>query len=172
MAVAQYRVAVGDTENFLELVADEKDRFPLSLQLGDDRVKLLDFLVGQGGRRLVHNDDLGIDRQRAGDGDEVFARNPEIAKPRVGRDFDLKFLKDRLGACSHRLPVEKTQASTDRVTHEDIFDDGEFIKQDRLLVRRGDPEMKSGFGVRDGNVFTMEHNATCISCVDAGQDLD
>ena len=58
------------------------------------------------------------------------------------------------------------------MTHEDIFDHGELVKQYCLLVRRGDSKMESGFGVRDGNVITIEHDTTRIRCVDAGQNLD
>ena len=49
-AVAEDRVAVGDPEDLLELVADEEDRLALALQLGDDRVELLDLLVGRARR--------------------------------------------------------------------------------------------------------------------------
>ena len=45
LAVAKHGVIVGDPEDLVELVADEQDRLALGLQLLDQLVKLLDFLV-------------------------------------------------------------------------------------------------------------------------------
>ena len=95
-AVAEDAVMVGDAEDLLELVADEEDRLPLALQLGDDRVELLHLLVGERRGRLVHDDDLGVDGERARDRDEVLARDGEVAEPHVGIDVDLQLAEDRL----------------------------------------------------------------------------
>ena len=86
LAVAEHRVAVGDAVDLVELVADEQDRLAVALQELDQLEELLDFLGRQRGRRLVHDDDLRVDRHGARDRDQMLVGDAEIAQPRVGID--------------------------------------------------------------------------------------
>ena len=65
-AVAQNGDALGDLEDLVETMADENDADAGTLQLADQGEQRIDLVPGQGGRRLVHDDELGIRRQARG----------------------------------------------------------------------------------------------------------
>ena len=70
-AVAQHEVAVGEGEDFVELVRDEDDALALIAQAANDAVEIVDFLARERGGRLVEDHHLGFLRQRARNFDEV-----------------------------------------------------------------------------------------------------
>ncbi|MCY1382997.1 hypothetical protein D9M69_710790 [compost metagenome] len=61
-SVAKHGVAIGDAEDLVELVADEQDGLAVRLQPFDQRIEFVNFLVRERRRRLVHDDDAGVDR--------------------------------------------------------------------------------------------------------------
>ena len=104
-SVAEDRETFGDLVDLFELVADEQDRLPLPLQPLDDAEEILDLLVGQGRRRLVHDDDAGLDRERPRDGDEVALRDRKVLQPGIGADRRV----DRGGAAPPRARSWRAQ---------------------------------------------------------------
>ena len=71
LAVAQHRHAVGDREHFLQLVADKDDRDAVIAQLFEQLEQRGGLVLGDRGRRLVQQQDLGLQRQRFGDLDDL-----------------------------------------------------------------------------------------------------
>ena len=51
-----------------------------------------------------------------------------------------------LGALAHRAPVEAAAESARGVAHEDVFRDGQFGKQQQLLIDRRHPGASGVFG--------------------------
>ncbi len=155
----------------LELVADEEDRLAGRLQLADDAVELLHLLVGERGGRLVHDDDLGVHGKGARDGDQMLARDGEIAEARRRIEVDLELVEDRLGARVHRLPVEQPEAAGERMAEEDVLGDGELVEEHRLLVGRRDAAHEGDLGVADLDGRAVHQDLAGIGRVDAGEDL-
>ena len=85
-AVAQYRDPVGDAEDLVHPVADEHHSHALLAQRGDDREELLHFALRQRGRRLVHDQDARLQRERTGDLDQLLLGGPEAAEFRADVD--------------------------------------------------------------------------------------
>ena len=149
-AVAEDGVAVGDAEDLVELVADEEDRLALGLQLLDQREELGDLLVRERGGRLVHDDDAGVDRERAGDGDEVLVGDAEVAQPRARVDARRADAGEHgAGVGVHPLPVDQAEAGARGVAEEDVLGDRELVEEHGLLVDRGDAGGGGGVGGRE-----------------------
>ena len=55
LAVPEDRIAVRNAEDLIELVTDEEDRLAFGLQAFHQLVGFLDFLVGERGGRLIHD---------------------------------------------------------------------------------------------------------------------
>jgi len=171
LAVAEDRVAVGDAEDLIELVRDEEDGLVLPLQLIDEVVKLLDFLVGQGGGGFVHDDDAGVDRKRAGDGDKVLVGDAKIAKPHVGIDLRTDAMQDLPRLIDHPLGVDQAEASARGMAEEDVLGHRKLIEKHGFLMDRGDPcgsRVLRG-GKADG--CAIDPDRAAIGLVDTGQDL-
>ena len=153
LAVAEHRVAVGDPVDLIEFVADEQDRLAFLLQEFDQQEQVFDFLVAQRCRRLVHDDDLRIDRHGTRDRDQMLAGNAEILQPgtRVDACADRRQHFARVGA--HRLPVDGAEPRLRCVAEEDVFGDREIVEQHRLLVDGGDAAFEGRMRAREVDGF-------------------
>ena len=105
--IAQDGVIIGQLEDFIELMRDKQDRFAVLLQTLNDVIKLQDFMLGEGGGRLIEDHHLGVESQRPGNrhhvplGDaEGFQRGPRV-------DLDFQPGEDLAGSAVHRRPVER-----------------------------------------------------------------
>ena len=78
-AVAEHRHLVGDLEQLVHLVGDVDDALALGLERPDDLEQMLDFALGQRGRRLVHDENIGIVRDRLGDLDHLAIGDGKVA---------------------------------------------------------------------------------------------
>ena len=56
---------------------------PWRLQLADDGEELFDLVRRQGGGRLIHDQDAGLERQRAGDLDGLLLGDRQVAAQSV-----------------------------------------------------------------------------------------
>ena len=69
LALEHDRDPVGQVEHVVDVVADQEDAEPFLLQLGDQLVDLGRLGRPEGRRRLVHDQDLGVEMDRARDRD-------------------------------------------------------------------------------------------------------
>ncbi len=170
-AIAEHGVAVGDAKDLVELVADEEDRLALGLELFDQRVKLGDFLVRQGGGGFVHDHDAGIGRQRAGDGDEVFAGNAKVTQPGVGveRGFDL--VQQGGGLFDHGAAVDQAETAARGMAEEDVFGNGQLVKQHGFLVDRGDACACGLLRIGKAARLAVKQDRAAVGLIDPSQDF-
>ena len=172
LAVAEDGVAVGDAEDLVELVGDEEDGLALGLELRDELVELGDLLVGEGGGGLVHDHDAGVDREGAGDGDEVLVGDAEVAEADAGVDGGADAGEHGAGVGGEPGPVDQAEAGAGGVAEVDVLGDGEVVEEDGLLVDRGDAGVGGGVGRREAGRRAVEGEGAGVGLVDAGQDLD
>ena len=159
-AIAKHGIAVGDAEDLIELVADEQDRLAIRLQPVDQLIELVDFLVRQGRRRLVHDDDAGIDRQGAGNRHHMLVRNAEIAQPDGRIDVCADAGEQVSGIIVEFRPVDEAETAAWCVAEKDVFSDRQFVEQHRFLMNGGDP----GMGRRQGGGemgFLCQRHGSC-----------
>ena len=136
-AVAHHRDAVADREELVEEVRDVEHRDPGVAQPADHAEQHLDLAVVERGGGLVHDDEAGVERHRAGDGDELLDGGGILAERRAHVDGDAEAREDLAGAGVRGLPVD--QAAAPRlVAHGDVLGHAAQRHQVQLLVDRGD----------------------------------
>ncbi|MDT4867207.1 hypothetical protein FQZ97_1021040 [compost metagenome] len=97
----------------------------------------MDFLVRQRRRRLIHDHDTGIDRQRAGDRHHLLLGNAEIAQPDRRIEIGTGAMQERARIRVQFLPVDQAETIARGMTEEDVFGDGQFVEQHGFLVNGG-----------------------------------
>ena len=85
LAVAQHGDRVGEVEHLAQEVRDQEDRRPCSCQRADDLVQLTGLVLAQRRRGLVHDDQLGVARERSQDLDLLLLGRPQPAGRHVAR---------------------------------------------------------------------------------------
>ena len=109
LSVAQDGHSVGDSEDLVHSVTDEHDADAAGLQSRDDGEELLHLAVRQRRRRLVHDQDVGVRRQRAGDLDKLLLGNAEGAQRLCRRHVEPDRPEDLFRAGCHRGRVDRPQ---------------------------------------------------------------
>ena len=96
-SVAKDRNLVGDLEHLLHAMADKEDGDALPLQVADKLEQLLNLMGGERRRRLVHDQDANVERNRLGDFDRLLGGQRQSARriSHVQRDAELG--EDRFG---------------------------------------------------------------------------
>ena len=129
--------AVGDGEDVGHAVADQDDGDALVAQQADQVEHLGHLAHRDGGRRLVHQHDLGVRQPRAGDGDglALAARHllDQVARP----GFRFQFGEDLAGAPVHRGIVEdaeRADAAAQLAAEKDIRRRRQIVAQRQVLV--------------------------------------
>jgi hypothetical protein len=77
---------VAKLENLIQLVADVDDGNALFLQVMDDLEELLELVAGERTARLVHDDELGVERERFRNLHHLLFGGGEIADQLAGVD--------------------------------------------------------------------------------------
>ena len=145
-SVAQDGDPVGDLEHFVETMRNVDHPDAASLQ-GPQRVEQPMHLVGrQRRRRLVENEDVGLDAERAGDRDERLfgARQIAHAHRRRERAVDLgeRGPRRRLG----RVPVDEAPSARIAGRERDILGDRHPFDETEILMDEGDRLMLAEAG--------------------------
>ena len=136
-AIAQDRDAVGNPVDLLHPVADEHHRHLPRLEVCHHGEQALDLALRQGGRRLVHDQDLRIGRQRAGDLDELLLGGAKLLQQIVGAARQADGIQERLCRRAHPVPVDAERAAR-HVADEDVLEDREIAEQAWMLVHHRD----------------------------------
>ena len=171
-AVAHDGHPIGDLPQLLKAMRDVDDAHALRAESADDAEELVDLRVGQGGRRLVHDEDGGVQREGLGDLDHLLLRDLEVAdlgarvEPQVEPVDELGGQRDLLLLVHH-----EGEAAPRLAAHVDVLGDGEVRSQHELLVDHAEAQVAAGSRVRDVHLLALERDGAGILAVDAGQDL-
>ena len=172
LPVPKDRVAVGDTEDLVELVADEEDRLALGFEPFDELVGLLDLLVREGRSRFIHDDDAGVDRERTRYGHQMLVGNAEFLQENRRIDPGSDPRKKILGLLDHRCLVDQAETCFGSMSDEDIFSDREIVEEHCFLVDRRHTRLARILRGREGNDGTADGDLAFIRLVNPGQNLD
>ena len=131
--VAQHRHAIGDLIDLLHAMADVDDRNSAPFQGGDHFEQPLGLARGQRCRRLVHDDDAGVGRERPGDLDHLPLAERQRRNARARRERQAELLQDRAAALADLGLVGNAEAAR-LVAQKDVLAHREVGSQRKLLI--------------------------------------
>jgi len=170
-AVAQNRDPVGEGEDLAQLVADVQDAHPFSRQAAQQVKERGRFVLGQGGGRLVQDEDFALHGERLGDLDELLVGHGERADLGAGIDGHVEpgqvaaGVLEQFAILDHAQPVGGQAAGVDVLGHRQGRDHAQ------LLVDDGDPQGDRVLRAAQGDGLPLEEDLAGVGGVHAGEDL-
>ena len=161
---------VRDLQRLLEVVGDVDDGDAAGLEVADDLEQHLDLGGAEGRGRLVHDQDARLDRQRAGDLDDLLLAEAQVLDRRHGVDV-LFQLRHEGGGLARLLGVVDAGRAGDLAAHEDVVAHAHVRREAELLVDDGDaavPRVRRG---REDHRLAVELDRAGGGLDDAGQHL-
>ncbi len=92
--IAEHRDAIRDRKDLLQAVGDEEDGGPGGLELPHLAEQPIHLVSGQGRRRLVHDQDSGVERNRLGDLHGLLPGDGQTGRRQTGIDMDVESGQD------------------------------------------------------------------------------
>ncbi len=170
-AVAENRDSLAECEDLFEPVGDEEHGDAGLVQRGGHLEEAVDLDGRERGRRLVHDDDSGIERQGLGDLDQLLLGDREAERDPVEVEPDAEPLEDRLGLSMHCGGVDPATGAQRLAADEDVLDDREVGEERRLLVDDGDPAVARVGRAGQGDLDAVDEQLPAVRRVHAGEDL-
>lgn len=151
-----------DLEDLLKAVRYEQHRGALFAQGTDDPEETGHLAAGEGGGRLVHDQDAGVEGERLGDLDDLLVGDGQSACGAVGVEFDTEALHQGQRRGVRGLVVDTAEGSAGLAAHEDVLGDRQIGEERGLLVDHGDARVPGvGRTVEDGGLAVQQHLAGC-----------
>ena len=99
--------------------------------------------------RLVHDQQLGVERQRLGDLDHLLLRDAQSGHRPLRIERQMQLVQERLRPAAHLLPVDQLQGAVAEGLAADphVLGDAQLRHQVELLVDDADAEVLGGSGV-------------------------
>ena len=173
--VPQHDRAVAQPVHFAHPVRDVEDGDSAPLQVADRFEQLFRLPFGQGGGRLVEDQQLGLLRQFPGDGHFLAPAWGKVLHRRVQRQAELQLLLDGAGAPHDFAPVQENPVSGLRhFVEQQVFGDGhseDYAVVD-VLVDRRDSGVPRVVGVAELAFLPVDNDSPDDGLVDAGEYLD
>ena len=131
--IAQHGYVVGQVEDFVQAVGDVNNGHSLLAQALDRLEHDLLFLLGQRGRRLVHNQQAAVAVDGLADFHHLFLRHRQVADHGVDVQRQAQLAEHFGSALAHGLPVH-ADALVNQVAQEHVFRHREGLGKFNLLV--------------------------------------
>jgi hypothetical protein len=164
---------VADRKDLVELVAHIDHRATFGTQRADDAEQLLDFVLGQRGCRLVHDDDARIEHHRLADLDQLLTGDRKIAGHFLGIDPHAEPGDDFCRTPAHLGLVDHAKTPVRRLpTEKDILGDRQAGYQSQFLEDGGNAGLLGILRAVKADRPSLERHLAFIFGIDAGQDLD
>ena len=153
-------------------MGDVDDADAVRPQVLDDGEQMRDLGVVERRGRLVHDEDLGVERQRLGDLDQLLARHRQVADLALGVDVDLHADEQR-----RRVGVglgfvgEPAEAAARLAADEDVLRRREVAHQVQFLMDDADAEVLRGARAGQRHWLAVDEDLAGIRLVDPRQHL-
>ena len=170
LPVAQDGDPLGDLVHLLEEVRDEHDRDPSLLEPADQGEELRDLVLVEARRRLVEDEHVRRDVDRACDRDHLLDGERLPAERRSDVDVDPDARERVRCASTHRTPHDVPEAAW-LAADRDVLGDREVRAEVHLLVDRAHPGALRLERMRELDARPVELDLAGIREVHAGQDL-
>ncbi|MEY9920108.1 hypothetical protein ABIF99_006423 [Bradyrhizobium japonicum] len=126
---------------------------------------------GEGGGRLVQDDDAGAGEQHAGDLDQLLQPDREVAEPGHRIDVDAEAGELLAGLARHAPPLHEAEPVGRLVAQEYVLGDREIGCDAQLLMHHGDAGRVCIAGGAEMRLLPVDQEAASEFAVHAGDDL-
>ena len=167
-AAAQDRNAVGNGENFVELMGDDDDCLAVCAHVLNDGEELFDLLQGQNGGRFVKDEDVRTAVQYLDDLQRLLLRDGHGIDLLIGIDIEAVLCADLTDAAGNFFFVVSAALIQ---TENDVFCGGEDVDQLEVLVDHTDLQIVSVLGGANGNGFIVDIDLTGVGVIDTRQHI-
>ena len=172
LAVAQDRHGVPDLEDLAQAVGDVDHRDVLPLQLLDDGEQAVDLLLRQGGRGLVHDDQLRFGGDRLGDLDDLLLGHGQLGHPPAQGDARVQAAQHLVHPGHHlRVAAEEAQADLLLAQHQVLLH-GELVDHVQLLEQDAHAEVHGLPRAARVVLLAAQQDGAGAAPLRPGQDLD
>lgn len=171
-AVAEHGDAVADPVELIHAVADVEHRDPACAQVLDDPEEGLDLARLQRGGGFVHDDDLGVDRDGAGEGDHLLGADAQGVQGPLRVDAYAETVEQFGGLTVHTTEVDQAETVLRLTPEEDVARHAHQRDEVHLLVDRGDTGLLRLERPGEGDLLPGQPQLALVGLVDAGQHLD
>ena len=170
-AISQDGDAVGQPEDLVHLMRRIHDRDAARLQTGDGAEKRGDLLFGEGGGRLVHQDDVSLTSEGLGDLDHLHLRHRQGAHQAGGVDVGLEFAEQFPGAGELGAAIDASEAAARLGAQGDILGDRQVRYRHQLLMDHRDARDQGVVRRLEADVFTAPFDVSAVRSVESGEHL-
>ena len=147
------------------------DRYACRLQAAHDLEQGPGLVFGQRGGRLVHDQDLGVLRQRLGDLDHLHHAGAEFGPRCIRIEILAEILQHGARHLSGGPIVQEERTLARLAVEKDVLRHGKRRHQAEFLKDHGDASALGIVGAGDGHRPGFDGNRAGILQVNAGQDL-
>ena len=151
-------------------MGDVDDTTAVVPELTDDPEQLVDFLGGQCGGRLVHDENPGVDRKCLGDFHHLLLGHRQIAHRLAGGNVDAQIVQNLLCLRLHGLPIHG-EALHLFPTQEHIFRHAQVGAHIQLLMDNSNTQLLRLFGTQVIVGFAEDLHCAAVSGVDAAENF-
>ena len=171
LAIAQHGDFIAHAEDLVQAVGDQHQRAAFGAQLRDDLGENLGLDIGQRIGGLIHDDDLGVQRQRTRNLDHLLLTDAQLADGGAGIQRLAQAVEQLAGITVQALPVDGAQRGAWLTAEEDVLAGGKARHQIEFLVDDGDAAVhRLTWGGEDHFLVTQPQRAGVIA-IDAGENL-
>ncbi len=154
-------------------MADHEHPDPLELEAQDELLERPRLALSEGGGRLVHDEDPGVEVDGARDGDRLALASRQ-AEHRVSQGHEARVdpIDDLAGRALHRGVVEGSVPGMDLTPDEEVRDRIEVVVQGEILVDGLDAVALRVAGVANADPVPGDVDRSIVHLVGAGKNLD
>jgi hypothetical protein len=171
-AIAQHDGTVGDFGNLAQPVRDVDDRDAAPAKVRDHAMQPRRLSRGEARRRLVHDEQPRVERQRLRDFHELLLRDRQRGHGRVRRHVQVEPLQVRADGIVQAFPVDQPQRSPPRrlAPQQDVAGHVEGVDQVQFLMNERDPERGRRPDVVALDARPVDQQLTGVRRLDAADD--
>ena len=150
---------------------DEHEGGPLIAQGTRDGKEAVNLVPGQGSRRLIHDEDLGVQRDGLRDFDDLLVGDRQAVGQLGGIDRHFEAVEELLGVAPHGRVVDEAKAPPGLTPHVDVLGDRQVGEQRGFLVDHRDSGGLRFRGGLEAHRMALDQELSGVWLVDAGEDL-
>ena len=163
--------AVAQVEDLVETVRDEEDAGPASRRLRATANSRSTSTPLKGRRRLVHDQDFGVQRNRLGDLDDLLVRDGQAFGDAGRVDRNAKAVEQLARLPDHRRRADEPEAALGLAADENVLRDAQVREERGLLVDDRDSGVLALGNVAELDALARHLEVAGIGVVQAGEDF-
>jgi hypothetical protein len=171
-AVAQDGDAIAQAEHVGQPVRHVDDRHAGARQVAEDVEQMVSFRRRQRRRRLVEREQAAVERERAGDLEQLAMRDRQRLHRRVRRDRQLETREQIAGARAHVGLAKPAEAAGDLPPREDVRGGRQVGEGEHLLVHESDAARQRIARARERDRRAAERDLAAVGAQAAREDVE